>query len=296
MVSHRTAYIFLILTSILWGGNAVVGKVLSSSIEPMTMVFLRWFPASILFIPLSYKYMIKHKQVLLEHWKLFFSQGLTGMVFFPFLLYWGLQTSTALNASLIVSISPAIIVFANHFLGIESLNIRNVFYSFLSFVGVSVLLTKGELGSLKNLQFVIGDLILLGASLFWTSYILLSKYTPKGIHPFAIIQTQMITVAILSVILMLSLDGLFILSIQWTPQSVLSIAYLVIGTSLLSYYFFTHGTTTLGSLISSVFINLVPVTASILSITLLGETLYMYHFISGAILAISVYKLIKKPA
>ncbi len=39
---HRSAYLFLLLTTLLWGGNSVAGKLAVDHISPMTLVFLRW--------------------------------------------------------------------------------------------------------------------------------------------------------------------------------------------------------------------------------------------------------------
>ena len=294
MLSNKTAYTFLIITSILWGTNAVIGKILASHIEPMAMVFVRWIPACILFLPLSYKYLKKHKAELLENWYLFFFQGVAGMVLFPYFLYWGLQTSTALNASLIVSISPAIIVISNHFLGIEKICLRNVFYCCLSVIGVALLLTKGNMEILLSLKFTSGDLLMVLAAVIWSYYMVLSKYNPKHIHPFAIVQSQMIVVAILSPILMFAIEGTIILSIEWTATVISGVVFMIFGSSLLCYYLFIRGTAVTGSLVSALFLNLIPISAALFSITLLGEKLHTYHFISGTIIAFSIYKLAKQ--
>ncbi|MFT7759331.1 UNVERIFIED_CONTAM: EamA family transporter, partial [Salmonella enterica subsp. enterica serovar Enteritidis] len=42
---NRTAYIFLLVTALLWGGNAVAGKLAVGHISPMLLTMLRWLIA-----------------------------------------------------------------------------------------------------------------------------------------------------------------------------------------------------------------------------------------------------------
>ncbi|RTM02109.1 MAG: EamA family transporter, partial [Hyphomicrobiales bacterium] len=42
---HRAAYLLLLSTMLLWGGNSVAGKLAVGHVSPMTLVFLRWVMA-----------------------------------------------------------------------------------------------------------------------------------------------------------------------------------------------------------------------------------------------------------
>ena len=53
MLNLRLGYASLIMATLFWGGNFVLGKVLSDVIPPITLTYLRWLPAFlILFFPL----------------------------------------------------------------------------------------------------------------------------------------------------------------------------------------------------------------------------------------------------
>ena len=52
---HRSAYLFLLLTTLLWGGNSVAGKLAVDHVSPMTLVFLRWVLAVAILLPIGWR-------------------------------------------------------------------------------------------------------------------------------------------------------------------------------------------------------------------------------------------------
>jgi len=59
------------------------------------------------------------------------------------------------------------------------------------------------------------------------------------------------------------------------------------GTAL-AYFFFNKGVSMIGPDRASMFLNLVPLTAVLIGI-ILGQTLYLYHVISGVVILSGVY-------
>ena len=59
-----TAYLLLILTTIFWSGNFIVGKAASMyDIPPFSLNFFRWFFAGLILMPFTYKEKIKKKKL-----------------------------------------------------------------------------------------------------------------------------------------------------------------------------------------------------------------------------------------
>tara|TARA_Y100001970_G_scaffold248752_1_gene318618 strand:+ start:184 stop:399 length:216 start_codon:yes stop_codon:yes gene_type:complete len=59
-----TAYLLLILTTIFWSGNFIVGKAASMyDIPPFSLNFFRWFFAGLILMPFTYKEILKKKKL-----------------------------------------------------------------------------------------------------------------------------------------------------------------------------------------------------------------------------------------
>ena len=89
------------------------------------------------------------------------------------------QTTTATNIGLIYSTTPILsVVFARLFWG-ERVSIRQVAGISLCFVGVVVIVTRGNPETLRQLAFTVGDLWTVLATVGWALYSVLLKYRPS---------------------------------------------------------------------------------------------------------------------
>ena len=60
----KTAYIFLILTTLFWSGNFIVGKAASAyEIPPFTLNFYRWLFAGLILLPFTIKEILQKNSV-----------------------------------------------------------------------------------------------------------------------------------------------------------------------------------------------------------------------------------------
>ena len=61
--NNKVAYLILILTTIFWSGNFIVGKAASMfQIPPFSLNFYRWFFAGLILLPFTYKEIINNKK------------------------------------------------------------------------------------------------------------------------------------------------------------------------------------------------------------------------------------------
>ena len=90
---------------LLWAGNAVVGRALHTLIAPSTLNFLRWLLAFALLLPLAWQ-VLRPASGLWPHWRRYAALGLFGIGSYNALQYLALQTSTALNVTLVGSGMP----------------------------------------------------------------------------------------------------------------------------------------------------------------------------------------------
>ncbi|TIM23407.1 MAG: hypothetical protein E5Y74_06015, partial [Mesorhizobium sp.] len=97
---HRSAYIFLLLTTLLWGGNSVAGKLAVDHVSPMTLVFLRWVLAVAIMLPIGWKTIQKDWPVVRKHWFVLVALGASGFTLFNTIFYTALNYTTAINVSI----------------------------------------------------------------------------------------------------------------------------------------------------------------------------------------------------
>ena len=103
-LTPRTAAL-LTLPPLLWAGNAVVGRLVTDLVPPITLNFLRWVLAFAILLPLA-AWVLRPGSGLWAHWRRFALLGLLGVGLYNALQYLALHTSTALNVTLVASSMP----------------------------------------------------------------------------------------------------------------------------------------------------------------------------------------------
>ncbi|MEP6791245.1 MAG: EamA family transporter, partial [Ramlibacter sp.] len=92
----------LVAPPILWAGNAVIGRLVSGLVPPITLNFLRWALALVLLLPLA-GWVLRKNSGLWSHWKRYAVLGLLGVGCYNALQYLALKTSTPLNVTLVAA-------------------------------------------------------------------------------------------------------------------------------------------------------------------------------------------------
>ena len=96
---------YLLLATALWAGNAIAGRVLVGSISPITLSAVRWGLAALFLLPLGWR-VFRPDSALWRNKGRFLVLGLLGVGSYNVLLYLALQTSTAINVTLIGASMP----------------------------------------------------------------------------------------------------------------------------------------------------------------------------------------------
>ena len=99
------AVFYLITATALGAGNAIVGHVFVGSSSPITLSAVRWGLAAVLLLPLGWRVFMPGS-ALWQNKKRFVLLGLFGVGSYNVLLYLALQTSTAINVTLIGASMP----------------------------------------------------------------------------------------------------------------------------------------------------------------------------------------------
>jgi drug/metabolite transporter (DMT)-like permease len=288
-LNKRNPYFLLVLATILWGGNFVIGRAITDSMPPFTLSLLRWCTALIIFLPFAWPHLKKEHAQLKKNWHILILMSITGIAGFNSLLYLALHYTTSINASLVNTSTPIVIYILSFFILREQLNRNQMIGTVLSLAGLFFILSKGSLAVLVNFSFNFGDFIVLAAVVCWSIYsILIKRYT--GILPGYSTFLVCIAVGIL-VLLPFAFYETFILNIPivWSNSSVFTILYTGVFASIVAFISWNTAVVRVGANKAGIFLNLIPVFAVIFAVLFIGEKIMWFQLAGGLSVIAGVY-------
>ena len=283
--NNNFAYFILILTTIFWSGNFIVGKAASIyQIPPFSLNFYRWFFAGLILLPFTYKEILNKKKYIIENISIFIILGVTSITIFNSIVYYSLYYTQVISGILMISTIPVWIIFISTFLNIEKTNIFQIFGVVLSLIGVIFIVTKADLNLIKNLDFNKGDLSMVVAMFSWAIYSALLKRKNFKISQISLLEVVIICGLIFLIpvyLIELYLGNKIILG----KPFYLTLTYVVIFPGLASFFFWIKGISIIGANRAGVFLHLMPIFGAIMAIVIFDEKFMNYH-IFGAIFII----------
>ena len=271
---------YLLIATSLWAGNAIAGRLLVGSISPITLSTVRWGLAALLLLPLGWR-VFKPGSALWQNKKRFILLGLFGVGSYNVLLYLALQTSTAINVTLIGASMPIwMLIIGAGFYQVKP-KLLQLVGAAISIVGVGVVLTRGDLTSLLSLQVVIGDLLIMLATILWAVYSWMISRPGTSTErqwPWADFLMAQVLIGLLWTSFF---DGFEIASGHafldlnvWTASLILFVA---IGPSLIAYRCWGLGVSKAGPTVAAFFANFIPLFTALFSAAMLGEPPELFH-------------------
>ena len=283
---NNNAYIFLILATLFWSGNFIVGKAASIfEIPPFTLNFYRWTFAWLILDPFTLKEIIQKRKHILQNIKLILILGITSITIFNSIVYYSLNFTQVISGVLMISTIPVMIIFFSWIFKIEKTNIYQILGVVFSLIGVAAIVTKADFDLLINLDFNKGDLWMVIAMLSWAMYSALLRK-----KKFELSQTSLLEV-IISAGLILLLPAYLIemylgFKLNVNLPFILTLSYVVFFPGLASFICWIKGISIIGSNRSGIFLHLMPIFSTVLAILIFKEQFMHYHLF-GATLIIS---------
>jgi len=282
----KTAYIFLILATLFWSGNFIVGKAASLfEIPPFTLNFYRWTFAWLILAPFTLKEIFKKKSYILNNIKLILILGITSITVFNSIVYYSLNFTQVISGVLMISTIPVMIIFFCWVFKIEKTNFYQILGVFFSLMGVMVIVTNADINKLLNLNFNKGDLWMVVAMFSWAIYSALLRKKKFELSQISFLQT------IISAGLILLLPAYLIemalgYRVNIHLPFILTLTYVVLFPGLASFFFWIKGISIIGSNRSGIFLHLMPIFSTIMAMLIFKEKFMTFHLI-GAILIIT---------
>ncbi|WP_041951668.1 DMT family transporter [Ahrensia kielensis] len=281
MQNNKNAYIFLFLTTLFWGGNAVAGKLAVGHVSPMMLTSIRWGVAVSLLLLIGGKQFWQDRAIIKPHLPLLFIYGGLGFAVFNVTMYSALNHTSAINVAIEQAAVPAVIFIGNFILFRMRVSALQIFGFSLSLIGVAVVASHGSLERLAALEINKGDMFMGIGVLAYAAYSVILRYKPD-LHWKSLMTTMAIAAFIVSLpFAYFELKG---------PNAILPDAqgwaigfYTAIFPAIIAQVLWIKGIDLIGANRAGVFINLVPIIGTILAVIILGEVFGLYHGIAMAL-------------
>ncbi|NBB17445.1 EamA family transporter [Caulobacter sp. SLTY] len=269
-----------------WAGNSIAGRALAGVVPPMTLTFWRWVLASLLVAPLAWPHLKRDWPELRRRWKTVILLAVSGVASFGALLYWGLESTTALNSLLMQAAIPPLILFFGFVLLRDRIGVGALVGVALSLAGVLVVISEGRPWDLLHLRLNPGDGIILIGVVLYAGYSLLLRRRPQ-VHPLSLLLVTFILAALV-IAPFYAHELIQGRTFAPTPTALGGILYVALFPSFLAYLCFNRGVELIGSAPAGQYMHLMPVFGAVLAITLLGEPFHGYHAIGVALIATGI--------
>ncbi len=280
-------YLLLVLAIATWAGNFVVARYMRGEIPPLTLNFLRWSGAFVVLLPLCLGKFRADVAILKRHWKWVLLMAASGVGIFHSFVYTGLQTTTVLNAGLMMAVCPIIIPGIAYLIHGDRLTMRQSMGIVASVIGVVVIITRADPDLLLSLSISTGDLWFLAAVPMWAFYSVIIKDKPQGLSS----RAMMLAITGVGTLMMLPLYLWELNRLGGIPinvSTVVSIAYVSVFASVLAYFAWNKGVGDVGAIKAGPFLHLMPVFSALLAMTFLGERLEPFHFPGIALIMLGI--------
>ncbi|WP_420407156.1 DMT family transporter [Hoeflea sp.] len=272
------AYLFLTITTMSWGANAVAGKLAVGHISPMILTSFRWGMALVILAMFALPEVRRDMKIIRANWRLLAGYGMFGFAGFNITLYSALQYTSAINVAIEQAGMPMIIFLANFLLFRIRVTGWQILGFLLTLAGVATTASNGSLERLIGLELNRGDALMLLAVLLYGGYTVALRYKPV-MHWKSMI-TVMAAAAFVTSLPFAAWEVATETAIWPDARGLTVAAFTAIFPSLVAQVLYIRGNEIIGSNRAGIFINLVPIFGTMLSVMILGEMLHLYHVVA----------------
>jgi len=270
-------YLLLTMGTFFWSTNFVLGRLLASDVPPFTMCAGRFTVSAIIFAGMAFWYRWPLPRG--RQWIYIVAMAFTGVFLFNTVLYWGLSYTTAINATLVNGLNPLVTVLMAVILLRERAGWRLWAGVLFSVTGVFLIAARGNLDVLIHLNLNRGDLLILLGTMIWGLYTIFVRLLTKD---YAVLPAT----AYANWLGVIMLYPAVYNEVQQVPPKISAeviwiFIYLGIFASVAAFVCWNWSVSKIGAIKATVFYNLIPLYAAVISPLFLGEKLYLLHLIGG---------------
>ena len=293
-MNKRTLGLFAALVAtLIYGFNHTIAKnVMPTYIQPFGFIFLRVLGAAILFWMLSLFF--KNQKIDRKDWPRILLCSFLGMVINMLAFFKGLELSTPINSSVLITVVPILVFSFSVIILKEKVSLIKMLGISAGFFGALILILYSPVSGYNAPNIPLGNLLFVLNSSTYGLYLifvkpLVEKYNIitlfRWLFLFGFIMNFPITVQEFS-------------SVDWVnlplKQAVLPMIYVVVGTTFFTYLLNAYALSTLKASTVSSFVYFQPIVGIVYALTTENDSLTIINVIGMLLIFTGVYLVTKK--
>lgn len=286
-------YISLLSVVILWGSSFAASKIGLQELSPLNLAGMRFSLASILF---GLILLMQKPRATADFKDLpsLVTAGFMAITSYFYIQYTGLQYTTSINAALLLATSPIWTTLYCAVTRQERVTAKAFLGILTAFVGITLVISRGEWRTLFAFETMFGDVLLLLNSLVWAGFTLYGKKIMLKYSPFTAMAYINIfgTLMLLPVVLVPS--GINPISLlQQLPgigsSTIIAILFLAVLCSVYGFGMWYRGIAVIGAVRTASFYYISPLFALLAGVWLLDESITIMGIVGGIMVIAGVY-------
>lgn len=277
------ALIAILVATLCWSGNFVVGREIHGLIDPFALAFWRHVVAAVLLLPFIIRPLWRCRRSIIKEWSTLVGMAASGIVLFNVGTYAALQTIPAVRSVMILAFAPMAILVFSRFLAHARLTWHQIVGVVVSFVGVAFLEIKDATASLGSIFGMgVGDAWMAAAVIGFALNTVLVRRLPKEIPTIVAygVAVMLGVVGLIPEYMTTFGEGLTMARIDlWS-----AIVFLALGPSIVAYFCWFYAIRMAGPQRIGNCILLVPLFGAVLGMLLLSERFTGALAVSGGMI------------
>jgi len=275
------AYGMLLLSTFLWGANVVAGKLSLGHVSPMFLTTARWTVAIAALSLVGWPQLQADWSTVRRNSVYLIALGAAGFALFNIAVYSAVRFTSGINVSVEQGAIPMLIFLANFLVFGVSIAWLQILGLVVSSAGILLVASHGDLARIFALEFNIGDAIQIAGGVAYAGYAVALRRKP-ALHW----KSQMIAMSAGAVLASMPFTVAEIALGAVTYPDLTGwgvILFTAIFPSVMAQALFVKGVELIGANRAGLFINLVPIFGTLLSVMVIGESLRPYHGVAMAL-------------
>lgn len=286
MSKRLLAHIALIGANLIYGVNYSIAKwIMPDYVDPFGLVVMRAIGGVLLFW--LFALTVKREKIERKDMIRLMLSGMFGVAFNQMMFLAGLNFTTPIDASIIMTLNPVVVLIAALILLGEKITWRKIVGIILGGAGAILLILSTGKISFDSDHFV-GNLLMLGNTTSYAIYLVIVKPLMKKYHPITVIKWVFLYGSL--IIIPAGFNEFSTTAFEtFTTEVWLSIGYVVIFTTFFAYLLNIIALNWVSPTLASTYIYSQPVIAGVVAIIMLQDEITWIKIISTALVFAGVY-------
>ena len=281
-------FLLLFIQPIFMASNLVVARGGIEYVPPISLAFWRWAFVFLILLPFTYFSLKKNYTIIKKEYKKLFFLGAMGCGVcgaFPFLAG---ETTSVANMGIIYTSSPIFIILISGIFFNEKINLMKIIGLISCLVGVFIIIIKGDLNLLMNLNFTIGDLWMLAAAIGWALYSIYLFYWKTNLPIFQRF-TLIAFFGVVSLFPFYITEEIIFERTLFNSDFFIWVIFAAVSPGIIAFTLYTHVQKTLGASLTGFTLYIFTIYAAIYGFIFFDEKLEPYHYAGTLLVFFGVY-------